>query len=96
MTDVNVFAPVGHVDPPPDIDDDHPGLVYYLGPRLYAAGLYLPGGYDLESRPGDTEGWTVFRARDTGSGQLLSMWAVNGSSTDVDLMETNKEGGPEE
>lgn len=82
----NEFAPVGHVDPPPDIDDDHPGLIYYLGPRLFAAGLYLPQGYDLESRPGD-DGWTVYRARDTQSGQILTMWAVAEGSTDVDLME---------
>ena len=47
---------------------------------------HLPEGYDLESRPGD-EGWTVYRARDTQSGQILTMWAVAEGSTDVDLME---------
>lgn len=80
---------VGHVDPPPPVPSSTivgPGaesveyersLIFYLGPNHYPAGLYLPGGYDLESRPGDDEGWTILRARDSVSNQVLTLWAVN-------------------
>lgn len=80
---------VGHVDPPPPVPSSTivgPGaetveferaLIFYLGPNHYPAGLYLPKGYDLESRPGDDEGWTILRARDSVSHQVLTLWAVN-------------------
>lgn len=83
------WEPVAHVDPPPPVPSSTqvgPGaetveyersLIFYLGPNHYAAGLYLPEGYDLERRPGDDEGWTMLRARDSLSGQVLTMWAVN-------------------
>jgi hypothetical protein len=82
---------VGHVDPPPIAEETTtvgPGadqatfarsLIFYLGPNHYPAGLYLPLGYDLESRPGDDEGWKVLRARDSQTKQILTMWAVNES-----------------
>ncbi len=82
---------VAHVDPPPPVPSSTivgPGaesveyersLIFYLGPNHYPAGLYLPLGYDIESRPGDDEGWTMLRARDSQSRQALTMWAVNDS-----------------
>ena len=69
------WLPVGHVDPPEVPDDERP-LVFYLGPNHYPAGLYLPAGYDLESHDGDDDDWTIFRARDSISGQILTIWAV--------------------
>ena len=83
---------VAHVDPPPPVPSSTvvgPGaesveyersLIFYLGPNHYPAGLYLPLGYDLESKPGDDEGWTMLRARDCQSRQILTMWAVNDSA----------------
>lgn len=84
---------IGHVDPPPPVPSstrvDGSGelveyersLIFYLGPNHYPAGLYLVDGYDLESRPGDDDGWTILRARDTASGQVLTMWATNDDRT---------------
>jgi hypothetical protein len=87
---VSVFTweHVAHVDPPPARQVESYvlpaaekvttplALIYYLGPNLYPAGLYLPLGYDLEERPGDEENWKVLRARDSLSGQVLTLWAV--------------------
>ena len=74
------WAYLAHVEPPPTVTPDNPrGLVFYLGPNHYSAGLYLPKGYNLEIRPADDEGWVVMRARDTMSEQVLTMWAVNDS-----------------
>ena len=79
---------LAHVDPPPPVPQTAtvgPGaesvgfersLIFYLGPNHYPAGLYLPDGYDLESRPGDDEGWTIIRARCAHSHQILTLWAV--------------------
>lgn len=83
------WSVVGHVDPPPPVPSStivgpeaesvtyERSLIFYLGPNHYPAGLYLPLGYDLESRPGDDEGWTMLRARDSQTRQILTMWAVN-------------------
>lgn len=72
---------LGHVDPPPDTVDptggpDHPGLFHYIGPRLFPLGVYMPKGYDLEMREGDTPEWTVLRARCLATGQVMTMWAL--------------------
>jgi hypothetical protein len=74
MTDAYVWEPLGHVDPPADENR----LIFYLGPNHYPAGIYLPQGYDLECRVGDTPDWTILRARDSLSGQVLTLWAVRG------------------
>jgi hypothetical protein len=85
---------VAHVDPPPALEGTTivgPGaeevsyarsLTFYLGPNHYPAGLYLPDGYDLESRPGNDLGWTILRARDSTSGQVLTLWAVRDYNED--------------
>jgi len=70
------WAYLAHVEPPTVTHDNPRGLVFYLGPNHYSAGLYLPKGYNLEIRPADDEGWVVMRARDTMSEQILTMWAV--------------------
>jgi hypothetical protein len=92
----SVWSHVAHVDPPPlaqEVTDgpEGPGtivfersLIYYLGPNLYPAGLYLPQGYDLEERPGDEEGWKIIRARDSLSNQILTLWAVRTDETEGD------------
>lgn len=79
---------VGHVDPPPPLEgttivgpnaDDVSytrSLTFYLGPNHYPAGIYLPDGYDLEARPADDPEWQILRARDSTSGQVLTLWAV--------------------
>jgi hypothetical protein len=66
---------LGHIDPPP-VGEGERSLVFYLGPNHYPAGLYLPEGYDIEWRPGDNLEWKVLRARDSVSGQILTLWAV--------------------
>ena len=85
---------VAHVDPPPALEGTTtvgPGaesvtfarsLTFYLGPNHYPAGLYLPDGYDLESRPGDDPGWTILRARDSSNGQILTLWATRDYESD--------------
>ncbi len=90
---------LAHVDPPPaEIETmDGPAgpnsivfersLIFYLGPNHYPAGLYLPGGYDLESRPGDDEGWTILRARDAVSHQVLTLWAVQDEGAGVEILD---------
>jgi hypothetical protein len=70
------WSVVGHVDPPEKLDDDDRQLLYYLGPNHYPAGLYLPRGYELETREGD-EGWTVNRARCSLTGQILTIWCID-------------------
>ena len=88
------WTPVAHVDPPPALEgttivgpeaetvEYARALIFYLGPNHYPAGIYLPDGYDLESRPGDDEGWMIVRARDTTSGQILTIWAVRNDGGD--------------
>lgn len=70
---------IAHVQPPATDPANPRGLVFYLGPNHYPAGLYLPKGYNLEARPGDDPGWTVIRARDTLTEQVLTMWAAEGT-----------------
>ena len=84
---------VAHVDPPPAVEESiivqgsverevfSRSLTFYLGPNHYPAGLYLPEGYDLERRPGD-EGWTILLARDSVSGQVLTLWATRDPNED--------------
>jgi hypothetical protein len=69
---------LAHVDPPPadPAKQETVGRIYYLGPNHYPAGLYLPNGYNIEVRPGDDEGWSILRVRDSQSKQVLTMWAV--------------------
>ena len=69
------WAHLGHVDPPPPLVEGERSLTFYLGPNHYPAGIYLPAGYDLESRDGDDE-WQVLRARDSVSGQVLTTWGA--------------------
>jgi hypothetical protein len=73
---------LGHVDPPPASPGNERALIFYLGPNHYPAGLYLPQGYDLQSRKG-REGWTVLRARDGRSHQTLTIWAVSDNEAEV-------------
>jgi hypothetical protein len=71
----NKFEFVGHVDPPTETDSNPEGLFYYIGPRKFPGGVYMPKGYDLEAHPGD-DGWTVLRARCLYTAQVFCMWAV--------------------
>ena len=81
---MNDWSHLAHVDPPPPLVEGERSLTFYLGPNHYPAGIYLPGGYDLEQRPGDEEGWTVLRARDSVSSQVLTLWAVAGEGVEGD------------
>lgn len=81
-----VWTVTGHVDPPDARNDEDRQLFYYLGPNLYPAGLYMPQGYDLESRDGE-EGWVLFRARDTLSGQIMTIWALGPEANDVQVLD---------
>jgi hypothetical protein len=95
VTDPNAFEFLAHVDPPPGIDEDHPGLFHYIGPRLFPVGVYMPKGFDIEARPGNDPSWTVFRARCMSTMQVMCQWALqheegeNGEpfTVDMDLME---------
>lgn len=75
-TSTVTWETIAHVDPPPPQAAEDRQLIFYLGPNHYPAGLYLPLGYELESRDGD-EGWKVLRARDTLTHQILTIWGVN-------------------
>jgi hypothetical protein len=66
---------VGHVDPPPSDDKNPRGLFFYLGPNHYPAGLYMPKGYDLDTREGE-DGWKLVRVRDTHTAQVMTQWAM--------------------
>lgn len=90
---MSAWSFAGHVDPPPveeltavvgpafeEETTTRVGLIFYLGPNHYPAGLYMPQGYDLEERPGDDEDWKVLRARDSQSRQVLTTWAVRTDS----------------
>ena len=94
----NAFEFLAHVYPPADTDAG-PGLFHYIGPRLFPLGVYMPKGYDIEVREGDTPDWTVLRARCLSTNQVMCQWALqhemqedsNGDTVpvtvDTDLME---------
>lgn len=89
-----IWEHLGHVDPPPAVEESiivqgsveretfSRSLTFYLGPNHYPAGIYLPEGHDLESRPADDEGWTIVRAVDSVSGQTLTLWALRNHNDD--------------
>jgi hypothetical protein len=77
----NEFTHVGHVDPPSDTK----GLIFGIGPRSFPLGIYMPKGYDIESRQGDPDDWTVLRVRDSQTSQVLTMWAIQTEWNEIDL-----------
>jgi hypothetical protein len=84
--DPNTFAFLAHVDPPPDAGPDSPGLIHYIGPRLFPLGVYMPKGYDIEARPGDDPTWTVLRARCLATGQVMCQWALQHEEVDGEMV----------